>query len=150
MSTMFAYDDPERGPRVLNMAVPVAVDGVTVLDNWDTLGMRGTASNDVVLEDVFVPDERVLANRPYGVVDPPLQVILSIAFPIISAVYLGVAEARLATTCSRCCGSRTRRPTVQRQVGLMEHRLRSRRGRSTAPLATVGDDPQPSMATVAA
>ena len=64
MSTMFAYDDPEQGRRVLNMAVPIAAEGVTVLDNWDTLGMRGTASNDIVIEDVFVPDERVLANRP--------------------------------------------------------------------------------------
>ena len=38
MSTMFAYDDPEQGRRVLNMAVPIASDGVTVLDDWDTLG----------------------------------------------------------------------------------------------------------------
>ena len=72
---MFPYDDPERGLRVLNMAVPFDDPGVTVHDNWDTLGMRGTASNDVTIEDVFVPDERVLADRPYGVVDPPLQVI---------------------------------------------------------------------------
>ena len=49
-------------------------------DNWDMLGMRGTASDDVVLTDVFVPQERVLADRPYGVIDPPLQVIASIAF----------------------------------------------------------------------
>ena len=70
MSTMATYDDPEQGRRVLNLAVPFASDGVTVKDNWDTLGMRGTASNDVVFEDVFVPDERVLANRPYGVHRP--------------------------------------------------------------------------------
>ncbi|MET0727771.1 MAG: acyl-CoA dehydrogenase family protein, partial [Acidimicrobiales bacterium] len=93
MSTMFRYDDLEQGPRVLNMAVPLASEGVTVLDNWDALGMRGTGSNDIVLEDVFVPDERVVANRPFGVIDPPLQVIVSIAMPIITAVYLGVAEA---------------------------------------------------------
>ena len=37
MSTMFPYDDPERGLRVLNMAVPFGA-GVTVHDNWDTLG----------------------------------------------------------------------------------------------------------------
>ena len=109
LSTMFAYDDPEQGRRVLNMAVPVAADGVTVLDNWDTLGMRGTASNDVVIEDVFVPDERVLANRPYGVVDPPLQVIASIAMPIISAVYLGVAEAAYHAAPGRGRGEGRRR-----------------------------------------
>src|SRR5690606_18498908 len=88
MSTMFAFDDPDQGPRVLNMAVPIGSEGVTVVDNWDALGMRGTASGDIVLDDVFVPDERVLADRPHGVIDPPLQVILSIAMPIISSVYL--------------------------------------------------------------
>ncbi len=83
MSTMFTYDDPERGLRVLNMAVPLSSPGVRVVETWDAMGMRATASNDVELNDVFVPDERVLADRPHGVVDPPLQVILSIAFPII-------------------------------------------------------------------
>ena len=94
MSTMFVYDDPERGPARAEHGGAVRQPGVTVLDNWDTLGMRGTASNDVTIDDVFVPDERVLADRPYGVVDPPLQVIASIAFSIIVGVYLGVAEAR--------------------------------------------------------
>ncbi len=93
MATMFVLDDPVQGKRVLNVAVPIGADGVTVADNWDTLGMRGTASNDIVIQDVFVPDERVLANRPYGVVDPPLQVISEIAFPIITGAYLGIAEA---------------------------------------------------------
>ena len=82
--------------RVLNMAVPLASEGVAVADNWDVLGMRGTASDDVVLTDVFVPQERVLADRPYGVIDPPLQVIASIGFSIISGAYLGVAEAAYA------------------------------------------------------
>jgi alkylation response protein AidB-like acyl-CoA dehydrogenase len=86
LSTMFVYDDPDRGKRVLNMAVPVKTDGVTVHDNWDTLGMRGTGSNDVTIENVFVPDDRVLADRPYDVLDPPLQVIASIAFSIILGV----------------------------------------------------------------
>ena len=44
---------------------------------------------------MFVTDAQVLANRPHGVVDGPLQVISDIAFTIVSAAYLGVAEARL-------------------------------------------------------
>ena len=106
---MFAYDDPEQGRRVLNMAVPIAAEGVTVLGNWDTLGMRGTASNDILIEDVFVPDQAVLANRPWGMIDPPLQVILSIAMPIISGVYLGIAEAALAAARTRWDAGRTSR-----------------------------------------
>ncbi len=149
LSTMFAYDDPEQGRRVLNMAIPFADPGVTIRDNWDTLGMRGTASNDVTIEDVFVPEERVTANRPYGVLDPPLQVIVSIAFSIINGVYLGVAEAAVEHAIAAAAGRRDD-PSVQRQVGLMTHRARVAAWAHEGALAVVGDDPAPSMDTVAA
>ena len=145
---MFPYEDPERGMRVLNMAVPFGA-GVTVHDNWDTLGMRGTGSNDVTIDDVFVPDEKILADRPYGVVDPPLQVIASIALLDHHGVYLGVAESA-AKHALLAAAAKATDPTVQRQVGLMQNRLQVARGPSTAPLAVVGDDPAPSMETVAA
>ncbi|MEO6627211.1 MAG: acyl-CoA dehydrogenase family protein [Aquihabitans sp.] len=148
MSTMFAYEDSERGRRVLNMAIPFG-EGVTIENDWDAMGMRGTASNSVSIEGVFVPDERVLADRPHGVVDPPLQVIVSIAMPIISAVYLGVADsaaaAAIATVRNRADDS-----VVQRAIGLMSHRLRVAGWALDGALAEVGDDPAPSMTTVAA
>ncbi len=148
MSTMFAYDDPEQGRRVLNMAVPIGADGVSVLDDWDTLGMRGTGSNSIAIDDVFVPDERVLADRPYGVIDPPLQVIFSIAFPIISGVYLGVAEAAYQAALDAAM-DRAEDPLVQRQVGLMHHRIQVASWALDGALVAVGDDPMPSMERVA-
>ncbi len=149
MSTMATYDDPEQGRRVLNLAVPFASDGVTVKDNWDTLGMRGTASNDIVFEEVFVPDERVLANRPYGVLDPPLQVIGSVAMPIISGAYLGVAEAAYAAAVESV-RNRADDPTIRRQVGLMRHRLQVAAWSLDGALALAGPDPEPSADTLAA
>lgn len=146
LSTMFGFDDPEQGRRVLNMAVPVAAEGVTVADNWDTLGMRGTASNDVDLVDVFVPDEKVLANRPWGVVDPPLQVIASVAFPIICGAYLGVAEAAYGAAVA-AAARRADDTIVQRQVGLMRTRLQAASWALDGALAVVGDDPAPSYDT---
>jgi alkylation response protein AidB-like acyl-CoA dehydrogenase len=148
LSTMFRYEDPEQGTRVLNMAVPFG-EGVTVLDNWDTLGMRGTASNDVVIDDVFVPDERVLANRPHGVIDPPLQVILSIALPIISSVYLGVAEGAYHAAVD-AVRKKADDPTVQRQVGVMAQRLVVAGWALDGALRAVGDDPAPAEETVTA
>ncbi len=146
MSTMFVYDDPEQGRRVLNVAVPIAADGVTVAANWDTLGMRGTASNDIVVDDVFVPDERVLANRPYGVVDPPLQVISQVAFPIITGAYLGVAEAAYDAAVA-AAAPKADSPLVQRQVGRMRQRLQTAAWALDGALAAVGDDVQPSHET---
>lgn len=149
MSTMFCFDDPEQGRRVLNMAVPFASEGVTVADNWDTLGMRGTASNDIDLVDVFVPEEKVLANRPWGVLDPPLQVISSIAFPIITGAYLGVAEAAYDAALA-AARRRPDDPTTQRQLGVMRSRLRVAGWALDGALALVGDDPAPSYDNVLA
>jgi alkylation response protein AidB-like acyl-CoA dehydrogenase len=149
LSTMFPYDDPARGRRVLNMSVPFASEGVSVVPNWDTLGMRGTASHDVVFDDVFVPDERVLADRPHGTLDGPLQVIASIGFSVIAAVYLGVAEGAFGHVVDR---HRDRSPdgSVQRRIGLMAHRLQVAGWALDGALGIVGDDPAPSMTTAAA
>ena len=154
LSTMFVHDDPERGRRVLSMSLPMSDEGVTVHDDWDALGMRGTASNTVSVQRVFVPDEHVLADRPYGVVDPPLQVIASIAMSMIAAVYLGVADSAAAAAVSavRDAADRDRaeEPSVQRAVGLAQHRLRVAGWALEGALAVVGDDPEPSMDTLAA
>lgn len=149
ISTMFPYDDPERGRRVLNLAIPCSDPGVTVHDTWDAMGMRGTASNDITIDDVFVPDDKVLADRPYGVLDPPLQIIATIGFSVIAGAYLGVADAAVASALE-AVADRADDPLIQRQVGLMLHRLRVASWAHDGALAIVGDDPQPSMETFAA
>ncbi|WP_068275501.1 acyl-CoA dehydrogenase family protein [Aldersonia kunmingensis] len=151
MSTMFPFEDPEDGQIVLNMAVPLGAEGVSIQNNWDAMGMRGTGSHDIELDEVFVPDAAVLARRPYGVVDPPLQVIFSIAFPAIAAVYLGIAEAARdhAVAALRSTG-KANDALVQRQIGLMDTRLRAASWALDGALAVVGDDPAPSMDTVVA
>ena len=151
-STMFAFDDPAAGERrVLNLAVPVGADGVRIIETWDALGMRGTGSHDVEFTDVFVPADKVLANRPYGVVDPPLQAIISNAFPVITAVYLGVAEAARSHAVEAITGTaKADDPSIQRMVGLMDHKLRTCAWALDGALAIVGDDPTPSDEAVAA
>jgi acyl-CoA dehydrogenase len=151
MSTMFTYDDPEEGRLVLNMSIPMSADGVSVVETWDALGMRGTGSHDIELSDVFVADQQVLARRPHGTIDPPLQVILSHAMPPIAAVYLGIAEAARGHAVAAITGTaRAEDPLRQRQVGLMDNRLRVAGWALDGALAAVGDDPTPSIETVAA
>jgi alkylation response protein AidB-like acyl-CoA dehydrogenase len=148
MSALFPVDD-DGGRRVLSVTIPLDDPGVTVHDNWNTLGMRGTASNDVTVTDVFVPDELVGPDRPYGVIDPPLQLIGSFAVPIISAVYLGVAESAFDAAVA-AAATKSTDPVVQRAIGLMSTRLRVAAWALDGALRAVGDDPQPSMDTFAA
>ncbi|HAP76191.1 MAG TPA: acyl-CoA dehydrogenase [Acidimicrobiaceae bacterium] len=37
------------------LGVPTDADGITILDDWDPLGMRGTVSKTLIMNEVFVP-----------------------------------------------------------------------------------------------
>ena len=59
-ATVFLYKNGERvqgGHQYLVVPKPE----FEILDTWHTSGLRGSGSHDVVLEDVFVPEERLVA-----------------------------------------------------------------------------------------
>ena len=80
-------------PMVLHFGIPMSSPHVKVLDNWRTLGMRGTGSHDVLIEGHVVPEAAVAVRRKAGEWHPIFHIIATIAFPLIYAVYLGVAES---------------------------------------------------------
>jgi alkylation response protein AidB-like acyl-CoA dehydrogenase len=80
-------------PMVLHFGIPMSSPHVKVLDNWRTLGMRGTGSHDVLIEGHVVPEAAVSVRRKAGEWHPIFQIIATIAFPLIYSVYLGVAES---------------------------------------------------------
>jgi alkylation response protein AidB-like acyl-CoA dehydrogenase len=82
-----------EAPTVLHFALPMTSPHVKVLDTWRTLGMRGTGSHDVQIDGHVVPEAAVAARRKAGEWHPLFQIIATIAFPLIYAVYLGVAES---------------------------------------------------------
>jgi alkylation response protein AidB-like acyl-CoA dehydrogenase len=150
-STMFTYEDPQDGRRVVGMGIPVRGEGIEILDTWDTLGMRATGSHDVMMEDVFVADAQVTSVRPWGVIDPPLMVIFQCAMPVVAGAYLGVAEgARERAIAFVSGGSKAADPTVQRLVGLLDYKLRVARWSLEGAIAQIGDDPAPVLDTVVA
>jgi alkylation response protein AidB-like acyl-CoA dehydrogenase len=54
--------DASGSPQTLLTLVPMYE--ATIVENWNTLGMAGTGSHDVVLDDVFVPLERAVPFVP--------------------------------------------------------------------------------------
>lgn len=87
--------EPDR-PVIVHGFVERGGDGVTVVPNWDTLGMRPSQSYDTVLDGVFVPDERIGAVVPAGVQDDPFLAAMDVwALPLMANVYLGIAERAL-------------------------------------------------------
>lgn len=96
LSTSAVYDDPQAGPTVLHFAVPFKAEGVKILDTWRVMGMRGTGSNDVELNDVFVPDAAIAGRRPQGKWHHLFHIISMVAFPLIYSAYMGVADGARA------------------------------------------------------
>jgi alkylation response protein AidB-like acyl-CoA dehydrogenase len=93
LMTTAVFEDPVDGATVLHFPVPMKGGGVTVLDNWRALGMRATGSNDVVFENVLIPEGAVSLRRPRGKWHPFYSVISTVALPIVMSAYVGVAEA---------------------------------------------------------
>jgi alkylation response protein AidB-like acyl-CoA dehydrogenase len=91
--TSFRADEEPEGPSVIHCPVPLNADGVSRMDDWHTLGMRGTGSHSVVLKDVFVSTDVVALKRPQGQWHATWDVVLGVAPPIYMAPYLGLAQA---------------------------------------------------------
>src|SRR2546428_1349191 len=116
------YDDPEKGPTVLHFGVNLHQPGVTIQDNWRTLGMRGTGSNDIVIENVDVADAGVSVRRPKGTWAPFFDVVTPLIWPLVCAAYLGVAESARELAVAHV-QKRRDDPIVQITVGEMDTEL---------------------------
>ncbi len=93
----FSRFDPrtEDPPRLIAF---LPRDEVDLLDTWHTVGMRGTFSADVVVDDVFVPDHRVACIDPGGERAPAFAAPLYALWPWVgihgeTAVSIGIAAA---------------------------------------------------------
>ncbi len=90
--TSAPYQNPEGQWSVLHFSVPMKARGVSVLDDWDTLGMRATGSQTIVFDNVFVPDSAIALERPRTGYHPVWDVVLTVAMPLIMSAYVGIAE----------------------------------------------------------
>jgi alkylation response protein AidB-like acyl-CoA dehydrogenase len=117
------------GPRIVHGFLERSSPGIEIVETWDTLGMRATASQDTVLDGVFCPDDHVVVVCPAGFAgaDPFHVAVFAWALTGFAAVYLGIAERALAETV-REAGTKTSvaltrsmayHPEVQHRVARM-------------------------------
>ncbi len=93
LMTSAVWEGDGSGPQVLHFGIPMNSPHVKILPVWKALGMRGTGSHDVIVDGHVVPDAAVALKRKAGEWHPLFQIISTIAFPLIYAAYLGVAES---------------------------------------------------------
>jgi alkylation response protein AidB-like acyl-CoA dehydrogenase len=121
--------DGAGGPQIVHAFVERSSPGVTVVETWDTLGMRPTQSHDTILDGVFVPDARIGRVVPAGSASDPFIVALAMwSLSLIATVYIGIAEralelaaagAKRKTSVAIERGAYAYNPMVQHQIAEM-------------------------------
>src|SRR5262249_17446071 len=89
----------DGGPQIVHAFLPRSHDGVRIVETWDTMGMRATRSDDVLLEGAFVPDKYVARILPAGTADPFVLGIFAWALLGFANIYYG---SRIVRPISRC------------------------------------------------
>jgi alkylation response protein AidB-like acyl-CoA dehydrogenase len=95
--------------------VPRETAGVTVLDNWDALGMRGSGSNDVVFDGCPVPAGMVVPAGPLGQLPTAMLPFTMAGALLLVGAALGIAE-RAQELVAQPAAGRPVRPEVARLV----------------------------------
>ena len=129
-------------PRKTDQGMPVQrfawlpVDKAKIVDTWHTLGMRGTGSHDVAVENVFIPECYTALLAPLekpgkGFEGPLYRIGVWLGTSSLAAPALGIARAavdelvRVARikTPSYSASTLARSQIVQRQVAQAEATL---------------------------
>jgi alkylation response protein AidB-like acyl-CoA dehydrogenase len=97
----------------LYLAVPADAPGVSVVGDWDPLGMRGTVSRTLLLKDVFVPHQARL--MPEGLYWQSVTRFPHM-FATLSPTYMGIAQAAYDFTVAYLRAEVPGMPPVKRRM----------------------------------
>jgi len=86
------WAEAEGGPKIVHAFLSRDSKDYRIVETWDTLGMRATRSDDVMLEGAFVPDKHVARTLPAGGADQFVVAAFAWALMGFANVYFGVAQ----------------------------------------------------------
>ena len=86
------WADAPGGPKVVHGFLPRNAKGYRIVETWDTLGMRATRSDDVLLENAFVPDKYMARTLPAGGADAFIVAVFAWALMGFANIYCGMAR----------------------------------------------------------
>ena len=99
--------------NTLYLSVPANAAGVSVVGDWDPLGMRATVSRTLLLNDVFVAEEEML--MPRGVYFRAATTWPHM-FLTLSPAYMGLSQAAYDFTVAYLRGELPGTPPVKRRM----------------------------------
>jgi alkylation response protein AidB-like acyl-CoA dehydrogenase len=132
---VFAHPEEVADPQTgLMMLVPNHLPGMRIERVWDTLGMRGTRSDNLILDHCFVPEEAVLGEPipNLGAWFAAIEAVFNIPY---TAVYLGIGVAALRASIDSVTHRRPKgyrqslayHPDIRRRIAIMSAQLEAAR-----------------------
>src|SRR6201986_4957385 len=113
LCTEIAEGEKASRRNTLYLAISARADGVSVIGDWDPLGMRGTVSRTLLFKDVFVDEDAAL--MPRGVYFQAAQRWPHM-FLTLSPTYMGLAQAAYDFTVRYLRGEVPGTPPVKRRM----------------------------------
>ena len=86
------WAEADGGPKIVHAFMPRDTKGYRIVETWDTMGMRATRSDDIVLDGIFVPDSHVARIVPAGGADAFVLGIFAWALLGFANIYHAVAQ----------------------------------------------------------
>ncbi len=107
--------------RTLYLQVAKDTPGVTFQGDWDPMGMRATVSRDMVLENVFLPDDsEILPPGLFGAMYNSIPHLSPLTF---SATFLGLTQAAYDYAIAYLTGKVPGAPALQTEATAKGHAL---------------------------
>lgn len=106
-------DHPPRHEDCLDFAVPADAKGLTIVGEWDPLGMRATASNDLIIKDVFVSEEDLMMPRGVFIKTLPQW---PHTMALLSPANMGLSQGIYDFTVDYLSGKMPGQPPIDRRV----------------------------------
>ena len=105
--------------RTLYLQVPRDAPGVSFPGDWDPMGMRGTVSRDMLLQDVFVPDEgEVLPPGVFGAMYNAFPQLSPLTF---CATFMGLMQAAYDGALAYLTGQMAGAPGLHTEAAVKGH-----------------------------
>ena len=152
---VYAKSAPDRGARgITAFLLRVPAHGFSVAKKLDKMGMRGSPTGELALQEVEVPSEQILGKENEGV--SVMMGGLNVERAVLSAIPVGIiAECLALATDYARQREQFGRPIgrfelVQEKLANMYIALESSRGLLAHALASVQDDTRSSRASSAA
>lgn len=97
--------DPAN-PMIVHAFMPRETENYTIVETWDTLGMRATRSDDTLLDGAFVPDRYIARVVPAGLAGADAFILSIFAWAQITFgnIYRAIAERAFELAVADVCG----------------------------------------------